>query len=95
MARFSYIQNSELSRGLETLTFSENFDAFVVEVELTAGQELAIKNRIQKTPKYRLILRQDATGEITDGTTEWDSNNVYLKNNGSNTVRLTVAFFGG
>lgn len=94
MARFSYIQNSELARGLETLTFRENFIAFIVDVELGPSEEIVIKNKISKIPKYRIILRQDATGEITDGTTEWSKDNVYLKNNGSNTVNLTVAFFG-
>lgn len=85
----------ELQLGLTRLSFSDNFNSFIVEVDMPATTEVAIRNQLQDAgvPSQRIILRGgDGTQNITDGVTEWDQNYVYLKNQGATAVTITVAF---
>lgn len=90
----SNIGRDELSWGITRLTFIDNFESFIVEKTFSAGEELAIRNEIKnnKIPKYYIVLRQDAEGQIVDGATEWTSDQVYLKNTGSGSVTATIVF---
>lgn len=83
----------QLSLGLARLSFEDNFEGFVEEVEIAAGVELQITNKIDTTPSKRVILRADEGGlSITDGPTEWTEDFVYLKNYGAMTGTVTVVF---
>lgn len=95
--KFSYVGGAyEFLNGLNQLSFADNFEAFIVEdVEIPAGTEVDISNRLQnnKIPKYYIILRQTGDARVIDGDTAWTSKLVYLKNVGSNDVTITVVFF--
>jgi len=43
-------------------------------------------------PNYFIILSQEGNGLITKGTSTWDSNYIYLYNNGAVPVKATVLF---
>jgi hypothetical protein len=82
----------ELSLGLRKLTFGSNFDGFTKEVTISATSELAIRNELTYIPNYFIILSQEGNGLITKGTSTWDSNYIYLYNNGAVSVTATVLF---
>ena len=83
-----------LSSGLNKLTFGENFNTFKTEVTIPATTELAIRNELRDViPSEYFISRQTGNGLITDGTTEWTSDYLYLYNNGAVSATITVRFF--
>lgn len=85
----------ELQIGLTRLKFTDNFDAFKVEVTIPAGEELAIRNELRsgEIPTEKIILRGKSGAEsVTDGDTEWTRNFVYLKNQGASDATVTVVF---
>lgn len=99
-----YIENDlwmwfrDLSVGLLKLTFLENFDSFKVEnITIPPGQEVAIPNQFKTrgngdVPTSRIIVRQKGNGVVTDGQ-QWNTNLVYLFNNGAVDVIVSVIFF--
>jgi hypothetical protein len=83
----------ELAIGLTRLTFTQNFEAFQTEITIPANSTLAIRNQLSFIPSGRIILRQDAEAVISDSTTDWSLEYVYLQNHhATNPVTLTVLF---
>jgi len=85
----------ELQLGLTKLRFTENFEAFEIEVTIAAGAELKIRNQIRSgtIPSQRLIIRGGSGSQnIVDGDTEWTREHVYLKNTGASAATATVLF---
>lgn len=83
----------QLAVGLRDLTFGDNFKSFESTVVIPGTSEYKIRNQLNSIPTKSIIVSQEGNGLITKGTTTWDINNVYLYNNGSVTVTLTVIFF--
>lgn len=86
----------ELRTGLYRLRFDENFECFVVSVTIPAGEELPIRNKLpsRQIPAWWIALRQnDGALSVVDGDTEWNADQVFLKNVGGTDAVLTVAFF--
>ncbi len=84
---------AELSVGLNKLDFSNNFESFEAEVTIAPSTVLRIRNELTFIPTRRIIFRQDADAVISDSSTSWSRDFVYLENHsGSNTVNLTVTF---
>jgi hypothetical protein len=89
----------ELSNGLLKIDFLQNFQAFIVKnVTILAGQEISIPNQFRSSapgviPSGRIIIRQQGDANIIDGTTEWTSNHVYLRNPSANDAVVSVLFF--
>lgn len=83
----------DLEIGLKRLDFINNFRSFSVEVTIPATSEVSIKNMLAPSiPSLYLIGRQTGNGLITDGSTEWSENRLYLYNNGATEVVATIIF---
>lgn len=97
----------DLSVGLLKMNFTENFESFRVDnLLIKNGEEAVIANQFKSKannaiPSSRIIVRQQATGAagntgnglITDGLTAWNSNLVYLYNQGPEDTIVSVIFF--
>jgi len=82
----------ELVNGLSKLNFIDNFESFEVDIEIEAGQELAIRNElIDIVPSRRIIVRSNGNS-IVDGDKEWTKDYVYLKNIGTTKQTARVIF---
>lgn len=67
----------DLWNGLSQLDFINNFNSFeVLDLELSAGIETKILNKLNKIPKHRIITKQSSLSIIKDG--EWDKNYVRI-----------------
>lgn len=86
----------QLDSALNNLTLADNFNASIKEVTIPAGATIDIPHGLSIVPKYRIILRQEGNGLITDDqTSPWNDKTISLKNNGVVNVNLTVMIFGG
>lgn len=89
----------DLTTNLLKIDFSQNFQSFTVEnLEIDAGIEVAIPNAFRTAypgviPRTRIITRQQGDANIIDGTTEWNSSHVYLRNPSANKATISVIFF--
>tara|TARA_Y100000004_G_scaffold31445_1_gene32905 strand:+ start:858 stop:1202 length:345 start_codon:yes stop_codon:yes gene_type:complete len=96
----------KLTTGLSKLTFEDNMEAFTVQdVEIRSGKTASIRNLLQFVPSKYIIVSQEGNGVVTKaglketnstGTfsrfKEWNLDYVYLKNNGPQTVKITIVF---
>lgn len=83
----------ELSVGLYKLSFLDNFEGFKTTVTILPSTTLPIRNELSFIPTERIILRQDKEAAISDSSTSWSKDFVYLENHdATNTVILTVFF---
>lgn len=92
----------KLTVGLSNLTFEDNMETYKVEdLEITIGSTVTIGNKLTFVPSQYIITSQEGNGLITktkgldvsgDATLLWDKNFLYLKNNGSDDVTITVIF---
>tara|TARA_A100001037_G_scaffold305615_1_gene346498 strand:+ start:3417 stop:3761 length:345 start_codon:yes stop_codon:yes gene_type:complete len=97
---------SKLTTGLGKLTFEDNMESFIVEdIEIRSGKTVTIRNELTFVPSKYIIVSQEGHGLVTKGKerstnssgsfareVDWNTQNVYLKNHGPNTVTLTVVF---
>lgn len=88
-----------LTHGLTKLTFTDNMETFESTFSVAAGKTVTIRNKLTSTPTKYIILSQEGHGLLTktslqDGkeTIAWNVENIYLKNNGNETVKATVLF---
>ena len=89
----------KLTHGLTKLTFVDNMETFESTFTVAAGRTVTIRNKLTSVPTKYIILSQEGNGLLTktvfkDGkeTINWNSENVYIKNNGQETVKATVLF---
>ena len=85
----------DLARGLlNRLNFDDNFNAFTAEITVpSGGADLAIRNRLDRTPVGKIIVRDGGANTVVDGDTAWSNDFVYLKNTGGSDVTVTVVFY--
>ena len=83
----------DLNTGLGRLKFADNFETNVRTVTIASGAELKIPHSLGVVPSDRIILRQTGNGLVVDGPTEWNENNIYLKNEGPSEVTFKVRIF--
>lgn len=80
----------ELSAGLRSLTFGDNFDSFeTAEITLASGASTKVRNQLTIVPTRFIIVwaKGDANIGASNATgEEWSSNFVYFKNYGSNSA---------
>lgn len=74
----------------KSFSFEKNINGFVTTITIPATSQLTIQHFLGVTPKYRLILRQEGNGIITDVPSGWDDKIVTLYNNGSVQVTATI-----
>jgi len=73
------------------LSLQSNFDCQVLNIEVPATTNLRIFHRLGIVPKYRLILRQEGNGLLTDIPLEWNDKFITIRNNGAVVVKATIA----
>lgn len=84
----------ELSIGLQSLRFTENFRCIESEtLTLASGDEVAIRHPFAVVPSYWIIVRRTGNSVIADGDTAWNSDFIYLKNVGANSATFKVLIF--
>ena len=75
---------------LKAMSFSANFNGYIASVAIPATSELRIQHFLGVIPKYRIILKQEGNGVISDITSGWTTEYITLYNNGSVEVKITV-----
>ena len=81
----------ELSTGLRNLKIEDNFDSFLVEIDLAAGEERNnIRNQLKNLPTQYIITFQTGNGLVTAGDTDWNLDYISFKNHGSNPVTVKI-----
>lgn len=89
----------QLSTGILTINFKENFQSFLVEgLRIPANTEVSIPNQFRTSfpgniPSGRIITRQQGDANIIDGTQVWTDTHVYLRNPSANDAVISVLFF--
>lgn len=84
----------ELSTGLRNLRFEDNFDSFLVDLSLAAGEERNnIRNELKNKPTKYIIEYQTGNGLVTAGTTPWNANYISFINNGAAAVQVKIRVF--
>jgi len=82
----------EIQNAFKRITFDDNFQGWVEEYTIPASGELEILNKLGPlVPNYRIFLRGD-TEHLSDGTSEWTSDYVYIRNSSGSDVTATIAF---
>lgn len=74
----------------KNISLQSNFNCYIAEAQLAAGAEVKIQHFLGIVPRYRIILRQEGNGVISDIPSGWNTSVIVLKNNGSETVQVTV-----
>lgn len=83
----------ELENGLRNLRLQDNFNGFLATATIDAGSEYRIANRLKTVPTGYIILKQSSGDNvITAGDTEWSSEFLYMKNNGTTSATITIFF---
>lgn len=73
------------------LSLQSNFDGQIVEnLTFTAGETKQIPHSLGKIPKFRIILRQEGNGVISDIPSGWTDKSIKLINNGAVSVTATI-----
>jgi hypothetical protein len=74
----------------KNISLQSNFNCFIAEVEIPATSQLQIQHYLGVVPKYRIILRQQGNGVLTDIPSGWTNKVITLYNNGAVTVTATI-----
>lgn len=74
------------------LSLSKNFNATILEIEFLSGEQKIISHLLGVRPKYRIILRQEGNGVLSDIPSDWNDKTATIKNNGAVTVKATIQF---
>lgn len=73
------------------ISIDSNFNGYVAQnVSIEAGQTVRIEHFLGVVPKWRIILRQEGDGVISDIPSEWTNKYITIKNNGASVVRLSL-----
>lgn len=85
----------ELRAAFNRITFEDNFNSFIVDIEIPAAEELGVPNKLQTIPRYWVTLKKDEGGlYVCDGDTQNTLNTIYLKNtNATLSASVKIAFF--
>lgn len=75
---------------LKALSFQSNFNGYVAEAVIPATTTVSVQHFLGVTPKWRVILRQEGNGVISDIPSGWNDNFIQLRNNGAETVTISV-----
>lgn len=76
---------------IKHISLSQNFDGQMLEnVEFAAGEDKEIYHKLGIRPKYRIILRQEGNGVLSDTPSGWNKYKIQIKNNGASSVKATI-----
>lgn len=84
--------NEMIDAHNETITkFSLSaFDGQIIQLSFSAGEEKLIPHKLGKTPSFRIILRQEGNGVLSDTPSSWNAFQIKIKNNGLVSVTATI-----
>jgi hypothetical protein len=74
------------------LSFTKNFSGSIIELQFAAGESKIISHLLGVQPKYRIILRQEGNGVLSDIPSSWTDKVAGIVNNGAVTVNATIMF---
>lgn len=85
--KFINVYNSKTNK----ISISSGFNGYIAEnVVVPASNTLQIEHFLGVKPKWRIILRQEGNGLITDVFEDWTTTYITLKNNGIEDVTLSL-----
>lgn len=92
----SYSDNMvQLTTALTSLTLGNNFSGQIIEdIEIPATTTIKIAHSLKQTPKYRIILKDTKSGQITDEAI-WNDKYIYLRNNSANATIISILLMRG
>jgi len=75
----------------KSLSFQSNFDGYLAEnVKIPAASTVLIQHFLGVKPKWRIILKQEGNGVITDIPSSWTDKVIALYNNGAVEVTASI-----
>ena len=72
------------------ISFDRHFGGFVATVVFPATTTVAIQHFLGVIPKYRVILRQEGNGVLSDIPSGWNNKVISIRNNGAVEVKATI-----
>lgn len=75
----------------KNMSLQSNFNCQIIDVEFAASETKRVFHRLAYVPRYRIILRQEGNGLITDVPLEWTDKYITLVNNAATVVKITIA----
>ena len=82
--------SAEFTTLSKLLSFTANFDGYITTVTIPASGSLKVQHFLGIIPKYRIILKQEGNGVISDIPSEWNDKTITLVNNGVVDVTITI-----
>ena len=79
-----------LNLTLPNMSLQANFNCTISSLKIPPSSNIKIQHFLGIVPKYRLILRQEGNGVISDIPSGWTNKEIELRNNGSVEVSITV-----
>lgn len=80
----------EFSNFSKTLSFQNNFDGYIASVTFPASSTVQIQHFLGVTPKWRVVLKQEGNGVLSDISSGWDDTFITMKNNGTEVVTASI-----
>jgi hypothetical protein len=80
----------EFSSFSKTLSFQNNFDGYIANVTFPASGTVRIEHFLGVTPKWRVVLRQEGNGVLSDISSGWTNEYITMKNNGIEVVTASI-----
>lgn len=80
----------EFSSFSKTLSFQNNFDGYIASVTFPASSTIQIQHFLGVTPKWRVVLRQEGNGVLSDISSGWNDTFITMKNNGTEVVTASI-----
>lgn len=81
---------SKLDFFNKNISLDKNFNSYIVEVDFAAGETKNIQHFLGVRPKYRIILKQEGNGVLSDIPSAWDNQTIRMINNGAVAVKATI-----
>lgn len=79
--------NTQITR----ISMDSSFNGYLAEnIVVSAGATTTVEHFLGVIPKWRIILRQEGNGVISDIPNEWTSKYITIKNNGAEQVTLSM-----
>lgn len=73
------------------ISIESNFNGYLINsITIGPSSKVIIQHSLGVIPKWRIILRQEGNGVISDVPSEWTNRVIALKNNGSETVIISL-----
>jgi hypothetical protein len=74
----------------KNISLQSNFNCYIAQVSIPATSNVAVQHFLGVVPRYRIILRQEGNGVISDIPSGWTTDVITLRNDGAVAVKITV-----